>query len=78
MKRVSLQVVMELQESTRSLKDAVGALSRQVAQQQRAIRRTAQALWMVGGALLALGLVAAGWLDHRFDETVNALAKGGG
>ena len=78
MKSVSLQVVMEHQESTRNLKDAVDALSRQVAQQQRAIRRTAHALWMAGGALLALGLVAVGWLDHRIDEIVNALATGGG
>ena len=73
-----MQVVMELQESTRSLKDAVDALSRQVAQQQGVIRRTAHALWMAGGALLALALVAVGWLDHRIDEIVNALAKGGG
>ena len=78
MKWIHLQAVMELQESTRSLKDAVDALSRQVERQQREIRRTAQALWMAGGALLLLGLVVVGWIDNRIDEIVNALAKGGG
>ena len=78
MKRLLLQAVMELQESTRSLKDAVDALSRHVERQQREIRRTAQALWMAGGALLLLSLVVVWWIDNRIDEILNALAKSGG
>ena len=78
MKRGSLQAVMELQESIRSLEDAVDALSGQVEQRQREIRRTAGALWAAGGALLLLGLVVVGWIDHRIDGILNALARGGG
>ena len=73
-----MQVVMELQESTRRLKGTVDALSRQVAERQRAMRRTVHALWTAGGAPLALGLVVVGWLDHRIDEIANALAMDGG
>lgn len=78
MKRIHLQAVMELQESTRSLKDAVDALSGRDERRQREIRRTAQALWMTGGALLLLSLVVVWWIDNRIDEIPNALAKGGG
>ena len=78
MKRILLQAVMELQESTRSLKDAVDALSRQVERQQREIRRTAQTLCMAGGALLLLGLIVVWRIDNRIDEILNALAKSGG
>ena len=78
MRRIFLQAMRELQESTRSLKDAVDALSRQVERQQREIRRTAQALWMAGITLLLLSLVVVWCIDNRIDEIVNALAKGGG
>ena len=78
MRRIFLQAMMELQESTRSPKDAVDALSRQVERQQREIRRTAQALWMAGITLLLLSLVVVWCIDNRIDEIVNALAKGGG
>ena len=78
MKRILLQAVMELQESTRSLRDAVDTLSRHVERQQREIRRAAQALWMAAGALLLLSLVVVWWIDNRIDEILNALAKGGG
>ena len=78
MKWLFLQAMMELQESTRSLKDAVDALFRQVDWQQREIRRTTQALWMAGSALLLLSLIVVWCIDTRIDEIANALAKGGG
>ena len=78
MKWTFLQAMMKYQESPRSLKDVVDALSRRVERQQREIRRTAQALWMARSALLLLSLVVVWCVDSRIDEIANALAKGGG
>ena len=74
----TLQAVMELRETTGGLRNAVETLSEQVAQQQRAIRWMARVLWMAGGALLVLGPIAGWLINHRFDEILNVLAKGGG
>ena len=74
----TLQAVMELQKTTGGLKTAVETLSKQIDRQQRAIRWMARVLWMAAGALLVLGPVAGWLIDHRFDEILNALAKGGG
>lgn len=74
----TLQAVMELQRSTGGLTRSVEALSDQIAQQQRTIRWMARILWMAGGALLVLAPMAGWLINHRFDEILNALAKGGG
>ena len=75
----TLQAVMELREATGGLKIAVETLSKQVdQQQQRTIRWMARVLWMAGGALLVLSPIAGWLINHRFDEILNALAKGGG
>ena len=68
---------MELRESAEGLKNAVASLSGQVEQQQGDIVRMTRALWMAGGALLALGPVIVWLIDHRFDEVLDALAKTG-
>ena len=73
----TLQAVMELRESTGSLKNSVDTLSKQVEQQQRDIRWMTRVLWMAGGALLVLSPIVVWMINHRFDEILNALAKGG-
>ena len=74
----TLQAIMHLTETTGGLTKAVESLTEQVEQQHQTIRGMSRVLWMVGGALVVL-LPIAGWLvNHRFDEILNALAKGGG
>ena len=73
-----LQALMQLTEAIGGLKNAVETLTRQVGRQERTIRRMAPALWMAGGALLVLTPIAGWLINHRFDEILNALAKGGG
>jgi len=74
----TLQVVMHLTETTGGLKKAVEILTEKVGQQQRTIRWMSRVLWMTGGALVVLAPLA-GWLvNHRFDEILNALARGRG
>ena len=73
-----VQAVMQLTEATGGLKKTVETLSEQVAQQQRTIRWMARILWMAGGVLLVLAPIAGWLINHRFDEILNALAKGGG
>ena len=85
----TLQAVMALQESTGGLQNAVDTLSKQVDQhrteidkrfdqQQQEIRWMARVLWMAAGALLVLSPIVVWLINHRFDEILNALAKGGG
>lgn len=85
----TLQAVMALQESTGGLKSAVDSLSKQADQhraeidkrldrQQKEIRWMARVLWMAAGALLVLGPIVVWFINHRFDEILNVLAKGGG
>ena len=69
---------MQLAETTGGLKTAVESLSEQVGQQQRTIHWMARVLWMAGGALLVLAPIAGWLINHRFDEILNVLAKGGG
>ena len=69
---------MHLTETTGGLKKEVETLTNQVGQQHRTIRWMSRVLWMAGGALMIL-VPIAGWLiNHRFDEILNALTKGGG
>jgi uncharacterized protein YlxW (UPF0749 family) len=85
----TLQAVMALQESAGGLKNAVDTLSKQVDQHrteidkrldqhQKEIRWMARVLWMAAGALLVLGPIVVWLINHRFDEILNVLAKGGG
>ena len=74
----TLQAIMELQRSTGGLENRVEMLSEQVVRQQRDIRWMARALWMAGGALVVLSPVAIWLINHRFDEILNVLARGGG
>ena len=74
----TLQAVMRLTETTGGLEKAVETLTEQVAQQHRTIRWVSRVLWMAGGALLVLAPIAGWLINHRFDEILNALAKGGG
>ena len=74
----TLQAIMHLTETTGGLTKAVESLTEQVEQQHQTIRWMSRVLWMAGGALVVL-LPIAGWLvNHRFDEILNALARGGG
>ena len=69
---------MHLTETTGGLTKEVETLTNQVGQQHRTIRWMSRVLWMAGGALMIL-VPIAGWLiNHRFDEILNALTKGGG
>ena len=74
----TLQAIMHLTETTGGLKTAVETLTEQVGQQQRTIRWMSRVLWMAGGALVVLAPIAGWLINHRFDEILNALAKGGG
>ena len=74
----TLQAIMELQNSTGGLEKEVETLSEQVARQQGDIRWMARALWMAGGALAVLSPIAIWSINHRFDEILNVLARGGG
>ena len=74
----TLQAIMELQNSTGGLEKEVETLSEQVARQQRDIRRMARVPWMAGGALVVLSPIAIWLINHRFDEILNVLARGGG
>lgn len=85
----TLQAVMALQESTGGLKSAVDSLSKQadqhraeidkrLDQQHKEIRWMARVLWMAAGALAVLSPIVVWLINHRFDEILNALAKGGG